>query len=235
MSLRTSLDSAMLSGNKLKLIAALSMTLDHIGVQIYTDCILFRVLGRFAMPIFAYMIAEGAKYTKNRKRYLTNMLLLAFVCQLVYFFASGSLYQCILVTFSLSIILIYVLDRLIEIKNIKNYIIVIVAFLSVYYVSEILPLILKNTDFAIDYGFAGIMLAVFIYLGRGKISKLILMAIGLMFLCFVIGGVQWFSMLAIIPLALYSGKRGKVNMKSFFYIYYPLHLVVINLISLFLK
>lgn len=235
MSLRTSLDSAMLSGNKLKLIAALSMTLDHIGVQIYTDCILFRVLGRFAMPIFAYMIAEGAKYTKNRKRYLTNMLLLAFVCQLVYFFASGSLYQCILVTFSLSIILIYVLDRLIEIKNIKNYIIVIVAFLSVYYVSEILPLILKNTDFAIDYGFAGIMLAVFIYLGRGKISKLILMAIGLMFLCFVNGGVQWYSMLAIIPLALYSGKRGKVNMKSFFYIYYPLHLVVINLISLFLK
>ena len=235
MSLRTSLDSAMLSGNKLKLIAALSMTLDHIGVQIYTDCILFRVLGRFAMPIFAYMIAEGAKYTKNRKRYLTNMLLLAFVCQLVYFFASGSLYQCILVTFSLSIILIYVLDRLIEIKNIKNYIIVIVAFLSVYYVSEILPLILKNTDFAIDYGFAGIMLAVFIYLGRGKISKLILMAIGLMFLCFVNGGVQWYSMLAIIPLALFSGKRGKVNMKSFFYIYYPLHLVVINLISLFLK
>ena len=235
MSLRTSLDNVMLSGNKLKLIAALFMTLDHIGVQIYTDCILFRVLGRFAMPIFAYMIAEGAKYTKNRKRYLTNMLLLAFVCQLVYFFASGSLYQCILVTFSLSIILIYVLDRLIEIKNIKNYIIVIVAFLSVYYVSEILPLILKNTDFAIDYGFAGIMLAVFIYLGRGKISKLILMAIGLMFLCFVNGGVQWYSMLAIIPLALYSGKRGKVNMKSFFYIYYPLHLVVINLISLFLK
>ena len=235
MSLRTSLDNVMLSGNKLKLIAALSMTLDHIGVQIYTDCILFRVLGRFAMPIFAYMIAEGSKYTKNKKRYLTNMLLLAFVCQLVYFFASGSLYQCILVTFSLSIILIYVLDRAIENKNIKNYIIAIVVFLSVYTVSEILPLVLKNTDFAIDYGFAGIMLAVFIYLGRGKISKLILTAIGLLFLCFVNGGIQWYSMLAIIPLALYNGKRGKVNMKSFFYIYYPLHLVLINLVSLFLN
>ena len=235
MSLRTSLDNVMLSGNKLKLSAALSMTLDHIGAQIYTDCILFRVLGRFAMPIFAYMIAEGSKYTKNKKRYLTNMLLLAFVCQLVYFFASGSLYQCILVTFSLSIILIYVLDRAIENKNIKNYIIAIVVFLSVYTVSEILPLVLKNTDFAIDYGFAGIMLAVFIYLGRGKNSKLILTAIGLLFLCFVNGGIQWYSMLAIIPLALYNGKRGKVNMKSFFYIYYPLHLVVINLISLFLN
>ena len=235
MSLRTSLHNGILSGNQLKLIAALSMTLDHIGVQIYTDFVLLRILGRIAMPIFAYMIAEGSRYTNNRKRYLINMLLIAFICQLVYFFASGSLYQCILVTFSLSIVLIYALDRATEKKDIKNYILMFITFLSVYFVSEVLPIVLKNTDYAVDYGFAGIMLAVLIYFGRGKITKLVLAAVGLMFLSIVNGGVQWYSMLAIIPLALYSGKRGKVNMKSFFYIYYPLHLVVINFISLFLK
>ncbi len=235
MSLRTSLHNGILSGNQLKLIAALSMTLDHIGVQIYTDFVLLRILGRIAMPIFAYMIAEGSRYTNNRKRYLINMLLIAFICQLVYFFASGSLYQCILVTFSLSIVLIYALDRATEKKHIKNYILMFITFLSVYFVSEVLPIVLKNTDYAVDYGFAGIMLAVLIYFGRGKITKLVLAAVGLMFLSIVNGGVQWYSMLAIIPLALYSGKRGKVNMKSFFYIYYPLHLVVINFISLFLK
>ena len=46
------------------------------------------------------------------------------------------------------------------------------------------------------------------------------------------GGRQWFSLLALIPLACYNGKRGKMKMKNLFYIYYPAHLVVIYLLDM---
>ena len=104
-------NKAGLTGNQLKLIALISMTLDHVGLQLFPDVVLLRILGRLALPIFAYMIAEGCRHTRSRKKYLGRMVLLAALCQAVYFFAMGSLYQCILVTFSLSIVLIYAIDN----------------------------------------------------------------------------------------------------------------------------
>ena len=92
-----------LTGNQLKIIALISMTCDHVGLQLFPDVLFMRILGRLALPIYAYMIAEGCRYTRNRRKYLLRMASLAAVCQVVYFFAMGSLYQCILVTFSLAI------------------------------------------------------------------------------------------------------------------------------------
>ena len=46
------------------------MTLDHIGVALFPGNEIFRVIGKISFPVFVYMIAEGYKYTKNRKRYL---------------------------------------------------------------------------------------------------------------------------------------------------------------------
>ena len=57
-----------LSGTVIKLIALISMTIDHVGVILYPNVMLFRILGRIAMPIFAYMIAEGCVYTKNKAK-----------------------------------------------------------------------------------------------------------------------------------------------------------------------
>ena len=48
-----------LSGNALKLLAALFMTIDHVGVLLLPHVIVLRILGRLALPIFAFMIAEG--------------------------------------------------------------------------------------------------------------------------------------------------------------------------------
>ena len=59
-----------LTNNQLKIIAMVSMVLDHVGLLFFSDMIIFRVLGRIAFPIFAYMIAEGCRYTKNRAKYL---------------------------------------------------------------------------------------------------------------------------------------------------------------------
>nr|MBQ4318425.1 hypothetical protein [Clostridia bacterium] len=103
-------DIRVLNGNTLKFIAAFSMLVDHIGVLFLPGNSLLRIIGRLAMPIFAYMIAEGCRYTKNRLRYFLTIFAFAVGCQLVYFFAAGDTYMSILVTFSLSILTIYSLQ-----------------------------------------------------------------------------------------------------------------------------
>ena len=70
-----------LNGNQLKLIALIAMTFDHIGVSLFPHTIWLRVVGRLALPIFAYMIAEGCRYTRSRKRYLMSLLAVAALCQ----------------------------------------------------------------------------------------------------------------------------------------------------------
>ena len=56
-----------LTGNQLKLIALITMTIDHIGFMLLPQVKILRAIGRIAFPIFAYMIAEGCQYTRNRK------------------------------------------------------------------------------------------------------------------------------------------------------------------------
>ena len=58
-----------LNGNHLKLIAVFTMLLDHVGILLFPQIRLLRILGRLAYPIFAFMIAEGCRYTKNKLRY----------------------------------------------------------------------------------------------------------------------------------------------------------------------
>lgn len=218
-----------LSGNQLKLIALAAMTVDHIGVQFFPRVMILRIIGRLALPIFAYMIAQGCRYTKNRTRYLLTIAAVALVCQIVYFVAMGSLYQCILVTFSLSICLIFILDDAIRKPRIHKTSFAALALLTVYCISEVLSKYLPG--FYVDYGFAGILLPVLIWLGKGKWSSILLCAVGLV--CLSIGDtVQWYSLLALPLLALYNGTRGKAKLKYLFYIYYPAHLALIYLISL---
>ena len=93
-----------LNGNQLKIVALLAMTCDHIGKQLLPQNEILQIVGRLAFPIFAYMIAEGCVHTKSKKKYFFSMFGLASVCQIAYFYAMGSLYQCVLVTFSMSII-----------------------------------------------------------------------------------------------------------------------------------
>lgn len=55
-----------LTGNQLKLLALIAMTCDHVGLQLLPQFIILRIIGRLAAPLFAYMIAEGCRYTHNR-------------------------------------------------------------------------------------------------------------------------------------------------------------------------
>ena len=46
-----------LTGNQLKIIAMIAMTFDHVGVQLFPQVLWLRLIGRLAMPIYAFMIA----------------------------------------------------------------------------------------------------------------------------------------------------------------------------------
>lgn len=216
-----------LTGNQLKLIALISMTCDHVGLQLLPDVLLLRIIGRLALPIFAYMIAEGCRYTRSRKKYLLRMASLALVCQVVYFAAMGSLYQCILVTFSLSIGLICAFDHLQKHPTPSARGLAAGALMTVFVLCVVLPDHVPG--FEIDYGLMGVLLPVLIYFGKPVQNYLLA---GLILLCFSYGGLQWWSLAAIPLLAVYNEQRGKYDLGKLFYIYYPLHLAVIYGISL---
>ena len=53
------------SNNVLKIIACITMLLDHMGFILFPEYPIFRIIGRIAFPIFAFLLAEGCYYTKN--------------------------------------------------------------------------------------------------------------------------------------------------------------------------
>ena len=77
-----------ISSNVLKTIAIIAMVIDHIGfyfssmipMPIYATC---RYIGRIAMPIFVYLLVQGFFHTKNFKKYITRMSILAVITQLL--------------------------------------------------------------------------------------------------------------------------------------------------------
>lgn len=218
-----------LTGNQLKILAMIAMTCDHVGLQLLPQAQWLRWIGRLALPIYAYMIAEGCRYTRDRRNYLLRLAGLAALCQIVYFVAMGSLYQCILVTFSLSVCLIWVLDEAAEKQDLPSTLLVNVTLAGVFFLCVILPDLLPRTDFGIDYGLMGVLLPVVIYFGKPKWAYL---TAGLILLALSHGGSQWYALAAVPLLMCYNGQRGKYRIGTLFYIYYPLHLVVIYGLSL---
>ena len=101
-----------LTTNALKFIACFCMLVDHIGYVFFpTSLYILGVIGRVSMPIFAFFVAEGCKYTEDQTKHFLLMFGLGVFCQTVYFFALHSLYMSILITFSLSILMIYALQH----------------------------------------------------------------------------------------------------------------------------
>ena len=52
----------------LKIIAFLTMIVDHTGVIFYPNSQIFRIIGRISFPIFCFFIVEGFSHTKNIKK-----------------------------------------------------------------------------------------------------------------------------------------------------------------------
>ena len=238
-----------MTGNQLKILALITMTIDHVGVVLLPQYVILRIIGRLTYPIFAYMVAEGCFYTHSKKRYLGGIFALGLVCQLGFFIAMGSLEQSILTSFVLAIVTIYALQLADSRRDFIGVLALIGALALDGFVALALPVILAGTDFSIDYGFWGILLPAFCYAPRIFFKKaldkqrlrlmLACATLGIVLVCIQMndwmGGIQWFSLFAIVPLACYNGKRGTWPLKYLFYIYYPAHLVAIWGIALLLK
>ncbi len=231
-----------LSGNALKIIAAVAMLLDHIGYLFFPKVMIFRIIGRIAFPIFAFMIAEGCRYTKSKVKYFLTMSVLGLLIQLVYYFYSRKTTFTVIVTFTVSILLIYGLQSVKAIiLDSKSKLFEKLLVVELFAMSVVAVYVL-NQIVSIEYGFYGCMLPVAASLlhtpknntntAFEKLDKIPVHVI-VMGLCLVVmslerGWVQPYSLLALPLLFLYSGKRGKVNMKYFFYIFYPLHLAALE-------
>lgn len=218
---------ARLSGNHLKLIAAVTMLLDHAGILLFPRVEIFRILGRLAFPLYAYMIAEGCRYTRNKLRYFLMVFGLGIGCQLVYYFASGDTYLNILLTFSLAIGIIYLLQASYRAKTWQK------RFLwSVAFAAGVVAAIALDQVLTIDYGFWGVMTPVLVSFAFLREfphwASVVMLGAGLLLLGADMGGIQHYGLLALPLLMLYSGKRGKANLKYFFYIFYPVHLAVLQ-------
>ncbi|MBQ7372966.1 MAG: hypothetical protein IJW64_00145 [Clostridia bacterium] len=239
-----------LSGNVLKIIACICMAIDHVGAILFPKIRMLRIIGRIAFPIFAFMIAEGCKYTKNRLRYFLTIFLLGVCFQIVYFIAENSLTMCIFITFSLSILIIYSLDALKErIINKKSTRSIFIAF-AVFCIFVVGAYAICKTV-SVDYGFLGVTVPVFASLFNfrkdelsnaviknqtvSRLLSVLCLLIGLIVMCLTKVKIQWYCLLAVPFLILYSGKRGRYNIKYFFYAFYPVHMVVIYGISILLN
>lgn len=226
-----------LSNDRLKIIAVVAMVIDHIGSYLFPNAVMLRIIGRISFPIFAFMIAEGCRYTKNKKKYLFNMAVLAAVTYLLFYSVTSPKYLRVPFTFTFSIALIYAVQNFFvkwHNGNITDKIMctaILVAALSGTYA--------VCNKFVVDYSIYGCMIPLYISfvwivsdMSEEKIKysfelSLLMLAIGLLLVYMQYGGVQIYSFLAIPLLWTYNGKRENILPKYFFYIFYPLHLAVI--------
>lgn len=237
-----------LSGNMLKLIACAAMFADHFAVMCCPDEDILRIIGRLAFPIFAFMIAEGARYTHNRLRYFLTIFIEGFLMQLVYIFLFNDDYLSIFITFSISILLIYAFDYMKRAFIFSNPI-GIRIFSVVLFVGGVIAAYFFCREFQVDYGFCGVMTPVitstFMHKGdvpaelrRLDVVPIHVLACGAALLVLAVSGdwdIQYYSLLTLPLLLLYSGKRGSAKLKWFFYIFYPVHMVVIAALALILR
>ena len=226
----------------LKIIASLSMFIDHIGWCLYPQYKIFRIIGRMAMPIFAFQIALGYKKTSSKGKYMLRMFICAILTQIPFMLLltstslpnSISSFTTILdklnwTQFELNICFTFLiaLGILWLLENAKQTKILYVCVFYLALISTIVPM---------DYGLLGVgLVIIFYYFGEKKWLYTTLIGIFLLVHIFFdkTPSVQSYMFLAFPLLYLYNGKKGK-GMKYFFYAFYPLHMILLVLAKLYL-
>jgi len=238
----------MLSGATLKIIACLCMLIDHAGLLLFDDDPLMRGIGRLAFPLFAFLFAEGCRYTKNRIKHLLLLLSMGITCEAVYILAEGRYYGNILLTFSLSVMLICLWQEFQKHLFDRR---PVAALFGAAFVTAVVCAALFTRFVGVDYGFAGVMTAVVISFAHDRhgnappamarwyshFVRLLLLTAALVWLIAseVFPFTQEWCLLAVPLAALYNGKAGNKRLKYVFYIFYPLHLAVLQAIAWVMK
>ena len=249
-----------LTSNGLKIIAIITMLIDHIGYYMYPylqteTYYLFRTIGRISMPIFAYLIVQGFFHTKNLKKYIYRIFGLAVITQIclailsyinINYFPGYHTriysYLNILFSYTLSLIVLSILDRK---KIIERYNELINLGIKILLIIIILATYLK---FDIDYGMRIPFIMAALY-GIEKIFNKTDYTKNLLYLCLIM--ITFFlyltsvensiickysMLLSLLFIAFYNGQKGKISksVQYLFYVFFPIHHVLLYLISMIL-
>jgi hypothetical protein len=234
------------SGNMLKVIAIIAMTIDHITSVLFPNYpaapvfIILHIIGRLTAPIMWYFIAEGFYYTHNLKKYMFRLFLFAVISHFAYTFAFGipfipfqkTVFNQTSVIWALAWGLVALTvhqssDPRLKpwIKTLCIFVITVIAFCADW--SSIAVLAILGLG-RYRGNFRRQMTAMMSYVA-------IYAAVYFIFINRIYGILQLGVAISIPFLAGYNGERGKwKGMKWFFYIYYPLHLTVCGIIRIFL-
>ena len=209
----------------LKLIALVTMIIDHYGAIFQSNTEMYRIVGRIAFPIYAFLLVEGYLHTSNVKRYAGRLLLFAFISEVPFDLAFNGqiefMHQNIFFTLFIGLVTMYFIDKRGEYNISKMFIIVISMIVA--------------TVFSVDYSFIGIVyILAFYFTGNMDKRERLLKVALIMFLInlSLFGYIQQFSILALVFIYFYNGELGPRNkwIQSAFYIMYPLHLLLFYLI-----
>lgn len=207
-----------LNSFQLKWIAIISMAIDHTGAILFPQMLILRCIGRIAFPIFCYLLVEGFFHTRNIYHYMIRLFIFAVVSEIPYDLAfRGEIlefsHQNVFLTLFLGVVLMYILKRA------STWPEKVIEILLVMWIAGVLRT---------DYGFNGILLIVSFYLLRDRFW--IKITAGVVWNFISDSYIQRYGALAMLPIALYNGERGR-SMKYFFYIFYPLHLFILYGVS----
>ena len=214
----------------LKLIACVTMLIDHIGAVLVPNMGL-RIIGRLAFPIYCFLLAEGIAHTRNPKKYGMRLAVGALLSEIPFdllFFGELTLeHQSVMVTLLLGFLMAMWAK-----KRGK----MLLPFAVCFFAAELL---------GTDYGGIGVALVgLFVFSGE-KPNKFLIRPICIVVLMLLMGSVkvtvgivhvpiQMFAVLAMIPIYFYSGMKisGSVWVQRAFYLFYPVHLAVLLIVTL---
>ena len=181
---------------------------------------ILNIIGRTAFPIFAFSLSEGYAHTRNLKKYLIRLFLFATVMQIPEMIFNLNYPMNIFFTLftGLLIISIYHSDKI----NI---------FIKTVFIT-VLCYIAHRLEF--DYGIYGVLTIMIFHFFRNDKIKIAMSFLLLNLInytdIFNMAHNQIYSVFALIPIFLYNGRKGR-NMKYLFYLFYPLHFIILEMIK----
>lgn len=233
-----------LNSNHLKLIAIIAMTIDHVADLMYPGMSnnmisnILHIIGRLTAPIMFFFICEGFYYTKNLKKYILRLFIFAIISHFAYCFAfginyipfsSGNIFNQTSIMWSLawSVVVLYIVNCKNNLKEWQKWLLVI---------------LINIITFSSDYSCISVMAILSMYSNRGNLKEqfismsfwiLIYAVISYLFVSKIYGLITAGFILVYPLLNAYNGKKGKLKwMKCFFYLYYPLHLILIGILRI---
>lgn len=207
-----------LNSFQLKILAIVTMIIDHIGLFFFPEYIFFRIIGRISFPIFAFLIVEGFYHTSDIRKYMFRLGIFAVISEVPFdLLTTGKFFdlrhQNVFFTLLIGVILLYSYEK---------------QYSTFSRVSTVFLIMLAGDIFRTDYGAWGVLMIFCFFIFRERMgAKLISIAV-INILAF--GYIQAFAVLALLPIYFYNGEKGK-SYKYFFYLVYPIHLWVIWIIK----